>query len=125
MRIVITLIALLTLQMPVYGREASGRFIDMGEFKCTAYCPCCDCSEGYDDSTATQKTAKPRHTIAVDPDVIPFGTRILIGDTVYTAEDCGAGITGDEIDIYMDDHEATEKFGVKHLHVYIVKEVEF
>lgn len=120
------LLALLAFQKPLYAREACGHFIDMGEFKCTAYCPCCDCSEGYDDTTAMQTRAKEGHTIAVDPDVIPFGTKVLIGDTVYTAEDCGGLVQGDVIDIFMEDHERVEEFGVKYLHVWIVKgEVEY
>ena len=84
----------------VQAREASGHFVDMGMFKCTAYCPCCDCSEGFSRETATQTVAEEGRTIAVDPDVIAYGTKILIGDTVYTAEDCGGKVTGDHIDIY-------------------------
>lgn len=98
----------------------------MGEFKCTAYCPCCDCSEGFDDSTSTMTRASYGRTIAVDPDVIPYGSKVLIGDTVFVAEDCGGGISGDEIDIYFDGHDRVEDFGVKYIHVFIVKgDVEY
>ena len=116
---------LLMLPVHVWAREASGKFVDMGMFRCTAYCPCCDCSEGFDRETATQTTAEEGHTIAVDPDVIAFGSRVLIGDTVYTAEDCGGLVQGDHIDIYMEDHDDVERFGVQYIHVWIVKEVEF
>ena len=124
-KLLLLMITLLTLYKPVQAREACGVFVDMGTFKCTAYCPCCDCSEGYDDTTAMETKAEEGHTIAVDPDVIAFGTQILIGDTVYTAEDCGGAVQGDHIDIYMEDHDRVDEFGVKYLHVYIVKEVEY
>ena len=60
-------------------------------------------------------------TIAVDPDVISYGSKVLIGDTVYIAEDCGTDVKGDHIDIFMEDHEATKKFGVKYTHVDIIQ----
>ena len=62
-RFIILILALLTLYRPVYAREACGVFVDMGMFKCTAYCPCCDCSEGYDDTTAMETKAEEGHTI--------------------------------------------------------------
>ena len=36
--------------------------------------------------------AQPYHTIAVDKNIIPYGTRVKIegyGDTIFVAEDCG------------------------------------
>ncbi|MFR2774777.1 MAG: 3D domain-containing protein [Anaerostipes sp.] len=102
--------------------------IAMGEFLLTAYCPCEQCSEGYGKRIAWQraghKYAYSGHTIAVDPNIIPYGTKVKIegfGDTVYTAEDCGGGVNGDHIDIYMDNHYQTEEFGKKYRKVYIVK----
>lgn len=97
------------------------KLINMGEFKLTAYCPCDDCSEGHGYNTATQKTAKEKRTIAVDPDIISYGSKVLIGDTIYIAEDCGGGVSGDHIDIFMEDHSAVEDFGVKYTQVYIIQ----
>ena len=95
--------------------------IPYGRFKLTAFCPCCDCSDGYNYTTATGKTAKEGRTIAVDPDVISYGSQVLIGDTVYIAEDCGGLVSGDHIDIFFDDHESVEKFGVKYCDIYIIR----
>ena len=47
-------------------------------------------------------------TIAVDPRVIPYGTKVIIGGHIFTAEDCGGAIQGNHIDIYVNNHaEAT------------------
>lgn len=97
------------------------KLVDMGDFKLTAYCPCEKCSQGHGYKTSTDKTAQEGKTIAVDPDVISYGSKVLIGDTVYIAEDCGTDVKGDHIDIFMENHEATKKFGIKHAHVDIIQ----
>ena len=96
-------------------------YVDLGTFRCTAYCPCCDCSEEYGKLTATGTTCQEGRTIAVDPDVIPYGTKVLINGHEYVAEDCGGAIEGNEIDIYMEDHAETDSFGVQYLEVQQVK----
>ena len=37
-------------------------------------------------------------TIAVDPRVIPYGTKVIIGGHIFTAEDCGGAIQGNHIE---------------------------
>jgi 3D (Asp-Asp-Asp) domain-containing protein len=50
--------------------------------------------------------------IAVDPKIIPYGTKIEIKDTGYfVAEDCGSKIKGNRIDIYFDSKAEAEEFG--------------
>lgn len=97
------------------------KVIDMGEFKLTAYCPCSECSKGYGRHTSTGHTACSRHTIAVDTDVIDYGSKVKIGKHVYTAEDCGSHVNGDHIDIFFDTHEEVEDFGVKYQDVYVIR----
>lgn len=93
----------------------------MGEFKITAYCPCYECSEGWGRKCAMPgHYARSNHTVAVDPDVIGYGTVLLIGDTEYVAEDCGGGVVGDHIDIFFDTHEEVEEFGKKYENVWII-----
>ena len=65
--------------------------------------------------------------IAVDPDVIPYGTRMFIvsadGSITYgvaTAEDCGGAIQGNRIDLFFDTYEACIQFGVRDCDVYLL-----
>lgn len=80
---------------------------------CTAYCSCVECSGIYGNNTSTGVLATAKRTIAVDPSVIPYGTKVEIDGSVYVAEDCGGAIKGNKIDIYFDTHEETESFGVQ------------
>lgn len=120
--IIILCLSLCFIPLQVFGTTISCyERIPMGRFRLTAYCPCCDCSDDYYIKTATGTTAKQGRTIAVDPDVIPYGSQVLIGDTVYIAEDCGSRVVGDVIDIYFDDHSDVEEFGVKHCDIWIIR----
>lgn len=85
----------------------------------TAYCPCVKCSEGYGRMTATGATATAGRTIAVDPSVIPYGTEIIIDGNTYIAEDTGALIKGNKIDIFFDTHAETIQFGKRELVAYV------
>ncbi|MDR2606436.1 MAG: 3D domain-containing protein [Oscillospiraceae bacterium] len=76
--------------------------------------------------TATGTTARVG-AIAVDPTVIPYGTRMYVmaadGSWVYgyaTAEDCGGGIKGNKIDLFFDTYDECIQFGVKKAVVYIL-----
>ena len=114
------LILCLLLAFPI---NVNAKTIDMGEFKITAYCPCDGCSEGYGRQCAMpNKCAQSEHTIAVDPDVIDIGSKVKIGDTIYTAEDTGRGVEGDHIDIFFDTHEEVEDFGVHYYEVTIIRQ---
>lgn len=90
------------------------KYINMGKFKITAYCPCRKCSEGYGRQTATGHLARAKHTIAVDPKVIRYGAKVKIGNTVYTAEDCGGDVKGKHIDVYFNSHSEVDRHGVKY-----------
>lgn len=83
-------------------------------------------NEGCDDWTATGTLARVG-AIAVDPTVIPYGTRMFIisddGAYVYgiaTAEDCGGGIKNNRIDLYFDTNAECFQFGVRDCTVYIL-----
>ena len=103
------------------GRE----WESLGEYTLTAYCSCQKCC-GYwatirplDENgkpivyTASGEIAEAGKTIAVDPTVIPFGTEVKIGDTVYVAQDTGSVIVGNRIDVYFDDHTEAWNFGMQ------------
>lgn len=64
-----------------------------------------------------------RHgVIAVDPSVIPLGTRVFIpGYGEAVAEDIGWGIQGNMIDVAFDTHEEALMFGRQNIELYILE----
>ena len=102
------------------GKYHKGK--SLGIFHCTAYCACQGCC-GLNACgiTASGAPVQANHTIAVDTSVIPFGTKVVINNTVYTAEDTGSAIQNDRIDIYFDSHQAALQFGVQDLEVFLYK----
>lgn len=92
----------------------------LGVFKTTGYCPCNSCSEGWGRHTSTGAIASSGHTIAVDPNVIPYGSQVMIGDVIYTAEDRGGGVRGNHIDIFFDTHAETRQHGTQQQEVYLL-----
>lgn len=101
--------------------QSDERLLSMGECKITYYCSCEECSGQWGTQTSTGNHCEEGRTCAVDPDVIAYGTRVKVGNQVYVAEDCGSHVKGDAIDIYVDDHETTEKLGVQFKKVWLVK----
>jgi 3D (Asp-Asp-Asp) domain-containing protein len=97
----------------------------LGEFTLTAYCPrrCC-CGKWASGYTATGTLATEGRTIAVDPKVIPYGSRVLLiwpdgTQHSYIAEDCGGGVNGNHIDVFFNDHQAARYFGVQSAMAYL------
>ena len=81
---------------------------------------------GCNEYTATGTIARVG-AIAVDPRMIPYGTRMFIvsddGEYVYgiaTAEDCGGNIVNNRVDLYFDTNEECFQFGVRDCTVYIL-----
>ena len=86
----------------------------IGTFTLVAY------YQGSITSTGTRPQAN--RTIAVDPKVIPYGSKVYIeGYGTYIAEDCGGGIKGNMIDIYMNTYNECIQFGRRTARVYIIK----
>ena len=72
--------------------------------------------------TATGATLK-KGIVAVDPSVIPLGTRVYIpGYGEAVAADVGTGIRGDMIDLAFDTHEEALLFGRQSISVYVIEE---
>ncbi len=70
-----------------------------------------DPQQGTNNITATGKEIK-KGMIAVDPDVIPLGTKVEIKDMgTFTAEDTGGKIRGNRIDIYFETKSQAQEFG--------------
>lgn len=90
---------------------SSKEFKNSSSFTITHYCKCSKCcGEWSDEPTASGKWPKEGRTIAVDPKVIPLGTKVNINGQEYIAEDTGSAIKGNRIDVYCDNHsEALSK----------------
>lgn len=100
--------------------EAMGAYQYIGECTITAYCPCAECCGNWADGlTATGLPAVPG-VVAVDPDVIPLGSTVIIDGQRYLAADTGSGVEGLHIDICMAGHEETAAFGVQTADVWVV-----
>lgn len=96
----------------------------LGRFKLTAYCPGKCCNGQWAGQTSTGAALVEGRTIAVDPKVIPYGSRVVINGHTYVAEDCGGGIKGKRIDVFFSTHSAANKFGIKYADVYLKTEAE-
>ena len=80
----------------------------VGEFEATAY----TLAEGNGDGvTSVGVVPKPNRTIAVDPDVIPYGSKVIVNGQDYIAEDTGGDIQGKRLDIFMSNREQALNFG--------------
>ena len=93
----------------------------LGIFTLTAYDPCLICCGKTDGITATGTAGKSGRTIAVDPSVIPYGSRVVIGGYVFIAEDTGSAIKGKHIDMFMDSHDTAMMFGRREGEVFLIR----
>ena len=89
----------------------------------TAYTGSASENGGYANCTSTGAIPKAGRTLAVDPRVIPYGTKVYIPkfNMTFTAEDCGGGIKGNTIDIYMNTQSACKSWGVRNITLEILK----
>lgn len=61
-------------------------------------------------------------TIAVDPKVIPYGTKVFVEAYGFAiAADTGAGMVGEKIDVFFDTYKEACNWGAKYVNVYILK----
>ena len=116
------LFALSVLPMMLTGRNVDAKVISMGEFKLTAYCSCEICSEQYGTQTASGMECEVGNTVAADLSYFNLGDTITINGVEYTVMDTCGAVKGEVIDIYMDTHADTERFGVQYGDVDIIRE---
>lgn len=92
-------------------------------FKATAYT--------HTDPGCNEWTSTGTHVrvgvVAVDPDVIPYGTRMYIvsndGQYIYgeaVAEDCGSSIKNNRIDLYFETDAECWAFGIRNCTIYFL-----
>ncbi len=96
------------------------RGTSLGIFKTTGYCTCEQCIGDSSGLTYSGTVPKARHTVSADISLYPVGTRLMIGDVVYTVEDTGSNIAGNWIDIYYESHEEAFAHGVQMQEVFTV-----
>ncbi|MGE5551292.1 MAG: 3D domain-containing protein [Bacteroidota bacterium] len=125
--------AMPTASVPASGQESQGKHriaaIPASQarapvsvlFTVTAYCPCRACCGKTDGITASGRPAVAGRTVAVDPGLIPFGTRLVVpelGERV--AEDTGGSIRGRRLDVFFRTHAQARSFGRRLLRVEIL-----
>lgn len=103
----------------------------LGEFKLTAFCSCERCCSHWalnrpvDESGnqivigASGEQLIEGVSIAVDKEVIPYGTTVVINGKEYIAHDCGGAIKENRIDVYFENHQDALEFGVQHAEVFV------
>lgn len=98
----------------------SRRGESLGMFTTTGYCNCSECNSSGFTRTWSGTVPAASHTIAADLDQYPIGTRLMIGDIIYTVEDMGPDVSGSRIDIYYDNHDDAVAHGMKTEEVFTV-----
>lgn len=97
----------------------------------TYYCiceKCCNKSPNHPayGITANGLYATPGVSAAVDPDIIPLGSDILLdygdGELHYMrADDTGSGIEGNHIDVCLENHEEAVEAGIRKAAVFWIE----
>ena len=99
--------------------EEQPQWTSLGTFKITAYgIDCLGCT-GITKSGTIPQVGR---TIAVDPTVIPLGSKVMIDENVYVAEDTGGAIQGKIIDLFYNTEQESVGYGVQYHEVYILEE---
>ena len=105
--------------------EAIGAYQYIGECTVTYYC--CEayahvCGDG-DGLTATGLPVTPG-VVAVDPEVIPLGSTVIIDGQAYLAADTGGAVRGSHVDIAVATHQEADALGVTTAEVWVVEDDE-
>lgn len=102
--------------------QITQNFKNLGSFRLSFYCSCEKCCGTQSTGlTKSGTTVTEGRTIAVDPTVIPLGSRVYIdGYGVFVAEDIGSAIKGNKIDIAVGNHEQALQLGIDNATVYLI-----
>jgi len=72
--------------------------------------------------TTVRRDPNGYSTVAVDPRVIPLGTKLYIeGYGLAIAEDTGGAILGNKVDLYVNSYDEAVNWGRRQVNVYILK----
>lgn len=85
----------------------------------TSYCPCEACCGAWADGlTATGVPAEPG-IVAVDPEVIPLGSAVILNNRTYRAAD--VGVKGLAVGICAAEHQEAAAYGVQRQDVWVIE----
>lgn len=91
----------------------------------TAYCPCEKCCGKNDGITATGIKAMANHTVAADPNILPYGTKIKCGYGEFVVEDTGGALKGkNRLDFFFDTHEEAVEFGRQEITIWVKEDIK-
>ncbi|RFU61134.1 LysM peptidoglycan-binding and 3D domain-containing protein [Peribacillus glennii] len=89
--------------------------------KATAYTAYCEGCSGITKTGVDLRNNPGEKVIAVDPNVIPLGSKVHVEGYGYaTAADIGGAIEGNEIDIFYPEEQTALNYGVKNIKVTII-----
>ncbi len=92
--------------------------VDPIKMLATAYT--CSPEEGTADGITAMGTLARPGIVAVDPSVIPLGSKIIIENMgTFVAEDTGGAIKGNRLDIFFANKEEALNFGVQSVNIWI------
>lgn len=115
------IVAVGTVSTVSYSRGGDFSAAKSLRMKATAY----TASEGSSTTasgTYVRRSASGYSTIAVDPRVIPLGTKLYVEGYGYAiAEDTGGAIKGNIIDLYFSSSSECNNWGVRYVNVYVIK----
>ena len=104
-------------------------YVSLGTFTTTGYDACVQCCGNTLGITASgthvHYDEDGETTCAVDTSVIPFGTRLLINDRVYVAEDRGSAVIGNHVDLYFPTHQEAYEYATQYVEVFVIQEVTY
>lgn len=102
-------------------KQEQANMVYLGTFRTTYY------TNSWDEGgslTALGTSVTPWHTVAVDPSVVPLGSKIRIegyDGIVFTCDDTGSAIKGNIIDIAVGSKSEANRLGVQYHKIYLVK----
>jgi 3D (Asp-Asp-Asp) domain-containing protein len=89
----------------------------------TAYTAECEGCSGTTKTGINLRENPDEKVIAVDPDIIPLGSKVYVEGYGYAvAGDIGGGINGHEIDIFLSEEQDAVEWGRQQVKVAIVEE---
>ncbi|WP_026695008.1 3D domain-containing protein [Peribacillus kribbensis] len=90
--------------------------------KATAYTANCEGCSGVTATGVNIKDNPGAKVIAVDPQVIPLGSKVYVEGYGYaTADDTGGAIKGNRIDVFIPDQQNALAWGTKTVKVTVIK----